>query len=325
MSEPLCVSCGTNTNFKIVDYENKWKHYLFDNLSIRVCEFCGLGSAFPEPEDFKLETYYLTEYRSLNSPMFIDFDLINMFDIGLKAQSQAAYILKHISVKSRKKDTYRGLDLGAGAGELLRQVSQNIPIKYSVVEKSSDAIEFYKKNGIEVYDDLFSLPHKFDLIQSSHVLEHISSSQIFGYLKALNEKLSDNGYMFIEVPNDDFRKGKFCITADCQSSHLTFFSVDSLTELLAKSGFKILDISTSGNVRKKVSLDSSVSKAPIIFTSSLKRKIGHIIKVAANRLGLLRIYHKTKHFLSKPVIANSSEFKYGDNRDVIRVICIKSC
>ena len=323
MNEFLCVSCSSVTNHNLVKYENKWKHSLFNNLNIKVCETCGLGSAFPEPTDLDLDSYYLSEYRSINSPMFIDFNLINMIVIGLKAQAQAAYIIENIKNNYDENKTYKGLDLGAGAGELLRRVSQKIPIKYSVVEKSSDAIRFYKKNDLEVYDDLFSLPYKFDLIQSSHVLEHISSSQILGYLKALHESLRDDGCMFIEVPNDDFRKGKFYITEDCQSSHLTFFSVESLSELLIKSGFKIINISTAGHKRKEVPLNYEINQEPMIFNKSLKRNVGHLIKVALNRLGVLKIYHKLKHVLSKSADENSSEVTYGDNREAIRVFCVK--
>lgn len=78
---------------------------------------------------------------------------------------------------------------------------------------------------------------KYDLIFLSHVLEHIVNPDNF--IKRIKE--INNKYIFIEVPGMDYKFmdepfGIFC------EEHVNYFTVESLTKIMKKNGYSIVDM-----------------------------------------------------------------------------------
>lgn len=80
---------------------------------------------------------------------------------------------------------------------------------------------------------------EFDLIVLSHVLEHIAEPRPF--LGLVRSRLAVGGYLFIEVPNQDYRHKSHLGT------HLLSFSPEVLARLVGEApGLRVLDVQTVG-------------------------------------------------------------------------------
>lgn len=99
-------------------------------------------------------------------------------------------------------------------------------------------------NALKIDDILQFYPQeKFDLIISTHCLEHLEKSQIILILKHFRENiLKQNGKIFLAVPNAQSATG--CYWAYEDFTHSTLFTAGSLIFVLKMAGFseiKIID------------------------------------------------------------------------------------
>ena len=83
--------------------------------------------------------------------------------------------------------------------------------------------------------------NKFDLIYSSHSIEHVSD--INKTLKSIKDSLKDNGYVFLETPNISSEEVFLHLI---HTPHTYMFSIDSFKNIAINYGFKIIEIKTSG-------------------------------------------------------------------------------
>jgi 2-polyprenyl-3-methyl-5-hydroxy-6-metoxy-1,4-benzoquinol methylase len=175
-------------------------HFLGKNLDfdtdIYLCINCGLiqndfvSSAY-------LDRYYHKKYREIRKEA-INERYLNFMSV--RAESQYKFIFNNIIFD---KVLTNVVDIGAGAGKLLENFEVNVN-KFAV-ESDQAMIEYMaKKSKIEIIDSdlLFDGINfkKFDMITMSHVFEHINNP--IEYLYKLHQILSDDGYIFIEVPNE---------------------------------------------------------------------------------------------------------------------------
>lgn len=140
----------------------------------------------------------------------------------------------------------RALDLGCGSGAYLLLL-KNIGWEVIGVDIGNNAAEEVKEASIPVLiGQLKSLPLErgsFHVITLWHVLEHLHYP--LQTLQELSHLLTDNGSLFIEVPNSAsivtkvFRSNWFAWDLP---RHLYHFSPMSLSRLLKKAGFKELKI-----------------------------------------------------------------------------------
>jgi 2-polyprenyl-3-methyl-5-hydroxy-6-metoxy-1,4-benzoquinol methylase len=139
------------------------------------------------------------------------------------------------------------LDVGCGAGELLFYLNN---VGFRNLEGADPFIEnnikyenlLIKKSKIE------DLTNKYDLIISSHQLEHVIDpvSEIKSFINRLNE----NGLILIRTPVSDnkvydkYKENWFQLDAP---RHLNIFSRSSLIYLIESSNLEIIDIINDSN------------------------------------------------------------------------------
>ena len=137
------------------------------------------------------------------------------------------------------------LDFGCGWGGFLSKLKN---IKSATgVELRSECLTHIKKKlkKIFVTNSISNLNKKFDVITLFHILEHIPYQ--VETLRALKQKLSENGKIIIEVPSahdllltfeslDKFKKFTFW------SEHLILHTENSLRKVLKSSGLKNIKI-----------------------------------------------------------------------------------
>lgn len=115
------------------------------------------------------------------------------------------------------------------------------------IDINDNAITHCNSLGIKAIkvDDIleFKSKEKFDLIISTHCLEHLEKSQIIPILKHFRENLlNQNGKIFIAVPNAQSATG--CYWAYEDFTHNMLFTAGSLIFVLKMAGFsnvKIID------------------------------------------------------------------------------------
>ena len=114
------------------------------------------------------------------------------------------------------------------------------------IDISEDAIKFIKKTyKFEVYNnDLSDLNfnHKtYDFVCLWDTIEHLPNPEI--YIKKITKNLSKNGFLALTTPDSGsfvakFRKDKWRMVHP--TTHLHYFSMKNITQLLKKNGYKII-------------------------------------------------------------------------------------
>jgi 2-polyprenyl-3-methyl-5-hydroxy-6-metoxy-1,4-benzoquinol methylase len=142
----------------------------------------------------------------------------------------------------------RHLDLGSSSGALMEAFQRHFGSTSVGVEPGEAYLNYSRGRGHRVYHSLESLSEAgeplFDVVSVMHVLEHLPNP--VGSLVELREKyMTSRGLLLVEVPN----------LADHQSfelAHLHAFTASTLTDCLARAGFRKVWARTHGSFRSPV-------------------------------------------------------------------------
>ena len=137
------------------------------------------------------------------------------------------------------------LDIGCGSGELI-YVAQQMGYEAAGVDYSESLVRYVReKYRAEVYlGDLETVPllHRFDIAVMSHILEHTTDPE--ATLTRVRRLLNPRGLLYVAVPNVDCWESRFRGWASYEPYHLWYFNQDSLSRLLGKVGYQVVDIHT---------------------------------------------------------------------------------
>ncbi len=153
------------------------------------------------------------------------------------------------------------LEIGCANGYLTKHFKKlnNRVVAVEINPKARKYAEKYCSKliigDIEDKDTLNKLKlYKFDLIVLADILEHLKNPGVL--LEKLKPFLKKDGKIIISIPNIGFftsrlqlLKGRFEYQdfGIMDRTHLRFFTKSSISKLIAKAGFKILDIDYIGN------------------------------------------------------------------------------
>ena len=98
--------------------------------------------------------------------------------------------------------------------------------------------DILKKEIREVYNDVSKIKTKYDLLMSSHALEHVSSLE--AYFGKFRNLLNTGGYLYFEIPNSEERDLIFGESPDYHVPHTYFFTPKAFQNIADKFGFKIV-------------------------------------------------------------------------------------
>jgi len=158
-----------------------------------------------------------------------------------RPESQASFLAAHLRPKAA------ALEIGCASGALARFLrSRHVFARYDGVELSPA-----RDQALAVMDRVFDAPlpellssgrvapASYDLILSSHCLEHLAD--LHREIGAIASALRPGGRLFLEVPN---RSGNPRLAFDDNPTHLHFFNVSSLSRLLAHHGLEVVATET---------------------------------------------------------------------------------
>jgi 2-polyprenyl-3-methyl-5-hydroxy-6-metoxy-1,4-benzoquinol methylase len=229
----------------------------------------------PRPKEDWINSYYE------NSPVY---DLNREENVWFGSPQERSLQLKYPESFNRYNkaileeiETYvrpgRMLDIGCSIGTLLR-LARERGWKVSGLELAEDIAGFaHAEYDLEVYtSDLRQLSlerDSYDCITMIHVLEHLAD--LGSYLTEIYRLLRQGGILYIRTPN--WHSFKYKLAGQYYflhvPEHLTWFSLSSLTYLLEKHKFKIIEktVSCFSNdpyfyfgIIKRLKLDSLIFK-----------------------------------------------------------------
>lgn len=229
------IECPACKSEKIKDY-----HSDFRGNSFSLCNDCGVQFMNPVYSDEYLDDYYSHYIPS-------EYSKILMEHQDFVVRDNFSAIDNVISSKELM------LDFGVGDGLHSRHAeSEGWKVKgYDVDCKAMDNLK--EKFGLDVYcGDFFSIPWEksnYTLIYLNQVLEHLKSP--VKYLEFFHQLLSDDGYLYISVPNIKSTSNKFKFMLEKMGlrkknigkyydsdHHVFYYQPKSLVKLLELNGFK---------------------------------------------------------------------------------------
>lgn len=139
----------------------------------------------------------------------------------------------------------RILEVGSNDGSFLAELKERGYQNLVGIEPANDAVEAARGRGVKTIQGFLNSQSclKFqecygtcDLLISRQMLEHVVDLQEF--MNCLQSVLTPGGIVVIEVP--DFRGNLVNLDYTVWEEHCNYFTVDSLTQLMAFSGVEIL-------------------------------------------------------------------------------------
>ena len=207
----------------------------FGQMKIFYCEKCDVAFAEPMPSRSKLDFFYENIYRDVGRPQYKNLELLEESLNSQKNDDYIDYLTRSFDF-NRIKDIF---DFGSGSGDIGFLLSKKFKhLKLHTIETDNFSKDILKKRNYEIYKDFSEINTKFDLIISTHTLEHLTSLDI---LKDFKKILKKNHYMFFEVPNNLFKVN--FLKRPYDSPHLIFFSKKSLKIIEEKFKLKIFNLS----------------------------------------------------------------------------------
>ena len=165
-------------------------------LITRVCTGCGQVFNDPIPSDEELTKFYSEDYRKEYKGSFRP--------RGRQIIRNFRRVANHIE---RFSDVFEAantvLDVGAGSGEFVFAMD-HLGKEARGIEPNKEYAAYCRSDlginveTLQIFDAEFE-PKSFDLINLSHVMEHLNDPVT--YMRTLAEWLKDDGLFYIEVPN----------------------------------------------------------------------------------------------------------------------------
>ncbi len=151
-------------------------------------------------------------------------------------------------IKEKSPDIRDILDIGAGTGLFVETANEN-SYNASGIEINMNLVKRASEKGISVANKTLSDEKKsgrnYDLVTNWFILEHVSNPKRF--INEVKGLLRKNGKLFISVPNIDSLATRL-LESESNTflgyQHINFFNVDSLSNLVINSGFKLLNAET---------------------------------------------------------------------------------
>lgn len=208
------------------------------------CVLCGFAHVVPIPDPEQMDVVYREEYYSKEKPLFLerhrrDLDWWNL------CYDQRYDTFESVLPVGRR----RILDIGSGPGFFLKRGKDR---GWSVlgVEPSKQAAAHSRGLGLEIVEEFLtpSLAETlgaFNVVHLSEVLEHIPDPAAM--LSTAFRLLSPGGLVCVLTPND-YSPFQRALRTTCgfkpwwvsPPHHINYFTVDSLSRLISRSGFEIL-------------------------------------------------------------------------------------
>lgn len=208
-----------------------------ESFALVKCEKCSLIFTNPRPDQDHIGKYYENiDYISHTNKATNLLNIVYKFVRNYTFYKKRTLITSHTTGK-------RLLDFGCGSGAFIKYL-QSHQYNSEGFETHQATNEYAKKyTGVPIYSqfDHLTKQNKYDVITAWHVLEHVHD--LLGTLNTLRKSLSDNGLMFVALPNHlsaDASHYKSNWAAYDVPRHLYHFNPDTFSKLAAKCKLNVI-------------------------------------------------------------------------------------
>lgn len=202
--------------------------------------------------------------------------------------ARAGYYLGRLAAHGARQGTL--LEIGCGYGTLLLAATR-AGWRARGLEPGAVAAEACRRRGLSVANgyfprDLPAEPRAFDAIAALDVLEHMASPLVF--LADIRARLAAWGLLFLQVPNWDsllVRLEGAASSVVCPG-HWSYFTPATLPSLLARAGYRTLEIGTvQSEIDRLMAFPSGEIEAVLARLRPGERGIPDVARLHALGLG----------------------------------------
>lgn len=225
---PICNQQSFEPYLSCKDYTVS--HETFNLIKCKTCDFVITS---PRPVASTLGNYYLSEDYISHSPK--SKTIINKL---YKISRLLTLRWKVKIIKTSKPSSI--LDYGCGTGEFLSTCEKHGLVIQGVEPSPVARTHANELTHNKVVESIDNIQSKFDVITMWHVLEHVPD--LNGTIEKLKARLTQNGTMFIAVPNresNDAQKYKEHWAGYDVPRHLWHFNHHNMKQLLSKNGLTL--------------------------------------------------------------------------------------
>ncbi len=232
----ICRLCEKNDVRQIIDFgrqpivhnllrnpDDSYKLYPFRLGKCETCGFLQLMDCIP-PEILYQDYFTLSGWKQ--QPHIPK--LLRLVETIFKTDKQSAII-----------------EIGCNDGSFLEHLRNRGLTSLLGIEPTGDSYQVAQSKGFDVINDFFSYEKaidlvsfgdKFDLVIARQVLEHIAD--LDNFLKGIRKVLKNNGNVLLEIPDASIHVDY--LDYSFWEEHVNYFTLNTVTHLLAKHGFRIL-------------------------------------------------------------------------------------
>lgn len=158
----------------------------------------------------------------------------------MKVRERADWIIEHIEQKDVLDIGCVGIANPHGHREWLDGLIRRNARFVFGIDNNVEGIERLKKRGygcVVADAEDFSLPHKFDVVVASEIIEHLSNNGLF--LECAKRHLRRDGILILTTPNAQYPLHLILDNSHVKH-HVCAFSMRLLCQLLRRNGWNIL-------------------------------------------------------------------------------------
>jgi SAM-dependent methyltransferase len=300
VEDVVCDLCGEAETTPVCALSDTL-HQLSGEFTLQRCTHCGLMYLRPRPTPDSIGTYYPADYTPYRPP-------IDDERFTLMRTMRRRKLIKRRELIEKYGGVTRGsmLDVGCATGLFLHEM-QLAGWRAVGVEPIQSAAELARQHfGLEVFQGELGAapfaPQSFDVVTFWDVLEHTFSPS--AELAHAARLLKPGGLIAINIPNWDSFDREF-FGADWQGfdppRHLYVFSQETLTQLLARAGFRV--VTWVGFISGYFAWSLSVQRWLTARRTTWVRPVMSVLKFPGVRLLCEPWFAWQNHRLKGPVIA----------------------
>jgi 2-polyprenyl-3-methyl-5-hydroxy-6-metoxy-1,4-benzoquinol methylase/ribosomal protein S27E len=248
--ETSCNNCGSNESTVFsrgTDYEQGTTDDIFTFVR---CQDCGLVYLNPRPDVSELPILYPADYIAYNIQSIYDERQRKSFYSKVRYARFESMLLKHLKEFFPIKRKLVLLDIGCADGHTLNMFKRipDFEIETHGIDMNSDSVAVAKAGGHRTYAGRFEdvdLPQShFDLVYSSHVIEHVPDPKAFA--KKVRTLLKPGGILWLWTPNVGSIDAKWFQNKYwglyCFPRHFFLYDSKSIRRLAYETDFQVVKV-----------------------------------------------------------------------------------
>ena len=260
-----------------------------DFLGIRTaqCKACGFVFSSPFYSAAVIEEFYRSGYRAVfkGEPDPVAF-IARQRNLTERAEWFMNFLRGHDILPQRGGSV---LDVGCAEGTLVGSLRENRPdLRLEGVEpEPAYARNVTAAHGIRVHSSLNAIEHdhRFDLVVSIHVLEHVSAP--LHMLREIRQRMTPDGYLLVDVPD----VARYASIEDLHLAHCNHFSEHTLALALERAGLRALEVGSHAPATLPASVfavaapsRSPITRDPVTFDPSGVAVAARLARLNTSRL-----------------------------------------